>query len=417
MQDLPYEFPFEGPLRFAYQLGGFIKKFPTDGMSDSASKAAMDTLFRSIGEMAKSEEFSLFAYLASKKIASQIKSGLGDTATFRLSVDLLEHYRVFDLEVMYQAEQVAKQAYEQHAANGGDLTNWVPRLHANRHFETVQGKTPSWSSNLDWQIEASTPKYQLVDLFATYLINPDLLGVMKLSFERAIMIHHFRKSNVLRNLRKEVPEYLVSSGFTGTSMSMDQAIEGMLSNVQWLRHRDIHVANALYDKGRNGKVFVDSIEDKPWALNRITENLLRYKPNPVYLEGYLRMIVDLARHVGPNEAGQPIKAVARLLTLPGMADKLDMDAIVDQLVSTGLSDEALSAVMRMHEIHGLKSDEKAWVDALLSEGMHKELMQHLASTYPNKKVRLAKLNELQLLDGRIHAEDLMENVLAEDLGL
>ena len=240
---------------------------------------------------------------------------------------------------------------------------------------------------------------------------------MKLSLERAVMIHHFRKSNVLKNLQKEVPVFLVKSGLPKAGMTMDQAIEGMGSNVQWLRHRDIHVANALYDKGRNGKVFVDTIEDKSWALDRITENLLRYKPNPVYLETYLSMIVDLTRHVEPNESKQPIMAVARLLTMPGMTDKLDMDTIVERLVSTNLSDEALGAVMRMHEIHSLKIDEKAWADALLAEGLQKELMQHLASTYPNKKIRLAKLNELQLLDGRVNSEGLMENVLAEDLGL
>lgn len=417
MKNLPYEFPFDGSQRFVHQLGGFFKRFPADGMSDPANRAAMDTLFGSVREMAKSDEFSLFAYLACQQIAKLVKSGLGNPETFKLNVKLLERYRVFDLEVYQQAERVAKKAYSKHAAAGGDLTTWAPRLHANQHFETVRGDTPSWSNNLNWQIEAATPKYQLIDLLAAYLINPDLLGVMKLSLERAVMIHHFRKSNVLKNLQKEVPAFLVKSGLPKAGMTMDQAIEGMGSNVQWLRHRDIHVANALYDKGRNGKVFVDTIEDKSWALDRITENLLRYKPNPVYLEAYLSMIVDLTRHVEPNESKQPIMAVARLLTMPGMTDKLDMDTIVERLVSTNLSDEALGAVMRMHEIHSLKIDEKAWADALLAEGLQKELMQHLASTYPNKKIRLAKLNELQLLDGRVNSEGLMENVLAEDLGL
>jgi hypothetical protein len=417
MTDLPYTFPFSGGGLFESQLRNFINTFPDNGLSNPETRKAMDELFLSLKAMATDENYSYAGLLAIRTVADLMRYhfSTSETARFPRNLALLERYQFFDLKLLNQAKTHAKEAFSSHLKTGGTFTDWPARDKARDLFGKNKHEAPSWAESWDWNIEPVAPGYKLRQMLATYLVKPELLGVMRLSLERVLMIHHFRQSSVLKNLCKQSPALLEANQIKGHPVG--DALDMISQRVDWLRHRDAHIANALYEKGRNGKVFVDSIGDKRWALHRITEKLLQYKPNPDYLVPYVSMVLDLAEHLNADECDQPIKTVMHLLTLPLMADKLNIEDIASRAHSLDLHVEARLAVDQMQRINGLRKDEKKWVHALVDAGMKKDVLAHLSSKYYDKKLRMFKLNELGLLDDRKASQTLMADVLMEDLGL
>ncbi|AYG48363.1 hypothetical protein DV532_29410 (plasmid) [Pseudomonas sp. Leaf58] len=417
MTTLPFHFPFEGRSIFEYQLKSYLRGFPADGLQTASGQAEMDGVFESIRQMAGSPDYAYSAMMAARLIAEQLRSNLTDSSVegFAKHLQFLSRYRIFDHALISHIKTRAQEELATHCERGGTFADWQGRKNAEVLFGEVKHVAPQWSEGWGWQLEHSAPGYQLKQLLSAYLVDPDLLGVMKPSLERALALHHFRGSRVITQLAKECPELLVASGIEHRSMGT--AMEDILRRTDWLRHRDVHVANAIYGKNGPAKAYVDGIHDKRQALTRITEKVLSYRPDPRYLEAYLTMAVDLASHLEAEDNDQPIHTIARLLSLPDMVVGLDIEAITERLSALRLGDEALRTVMKMHELNRLLPDEKAWVQVMLDEGLKKEVLRHFAAQYPKEKDRMYKLNELNLLDDRAASKRLMQDVLMADLGL
>lgn len=420
MTTLPFHFPFEGRSIFENQLMNYLREFPADGLKTNSGQAEMDGVFESIRQMAGSLDYAYSAMLAARMVAEQLRSNLtkSNVEGFAKHLQFLSRYRIFDHALLKHTRTRAQEALATHCKSGGTFADWKGRQNAEALFGKVskaKQPTPQWSDGWGWQLEHSAPGYQLKQLVGAYLVDPNLLGVMKPSLERALALQHFRGSRVIAQLAKECPKLLVDNGIE--HRSMDRAMKDILARTDWLRHRDVHVANAIYGKNGPAKAYVDGIHDKRQALTRITEKLLSYRPDPRYLEAYLAMVVDLASHLEAEDNDQPIHAIARLLSLPDMVVGLDIEAITEKLSALRLGDKALRTVMKMHELNRLLPDEKAWVQVMLDEGLKKELLRHYTAQYPKEKDRMYKLNELNLLDDRAASRRLMQDVLMNDLGL
>jgi len=420
MTTLPFPFPFEGRSLFENQLRNYLRGFPADGLKTASGQADMDGVFESLRQMAGTPDYAYSAMLAARLVAEQLKSSLTDSNVegFAKHLQFLRRYRTFDHALLHLTKTRAKEALATHCESGGTFADWEGRQNAEVLFgkaSKAKHVAPQWGEGWGWQLEHSAPGYQLKQLLGAYLVDPDLLGVMKPSLERALALHHFRGSRVITQLAKECPELLVANGIE--HRSLDTAMKNILGRTDWLRHRDVHVANAVYGKNGPAKAYVDGIQDKRQALTRITEKVLSYRPDPRYLEAYLAMVVDLASHLEAQDNDQPIHTVARLLSLPDMVVGLDIEAITEKLSALRLGDETLRTVLKMHELNHLLPDEKAWVQVMLDEGLKKEVLRHFATQYPKEKDRMYKLNELNLLDDRAASRRLMQDVLMNDLGL
>jgi len=417
----PYPFPFQETFNFEFALTNYLHDFPVAGFANPTSLAEMDMLFNTLRLMAQDPDYAYSAVIAERHIIKHLKHGMRKAGGYPLakSLALLQRYQPLDYPIAAIALPLVKADYAQHLANRGSFEAWPGRVNALRLFkEHAQDTKPRFEERSGLEFTHITPVYELVKPVALYLVSPSFLGKYTTSLERALAINHYRQSNVLKNVKKEVPPLIAELGVE--AKDLDQTITEIIARWDWMKHRDVHLSNALYGKGRREKVglsMVNSIQNKQAVLERLTQALLSYKPNPELVENHAQMIFDLASHLPAQDTEEPLITLALLLISPEMADKLDLERVVEKFGALNLTDKALKTVSRILEINALKVDEKAWCHALLDMGLKREVMSYLEKTYPIKKDLMLRLDAYEIGKDTAKMRTLTEDVFMEDLGM
>ena len=417
----PYPFPFQETFNFEGALTSYLQDFPLAGFSNPDSLAEMDMLFSTLRQMAHDPDYAYSAVLSERHINKHLKMSMRRSSGNPLakSLALLQRYKPLDYPITAIALPLAKADYAKHLDNRGTFEAWAGRVNSLRLFKNdYQDTKPRFDERSGWEFTHISPVYELVKPVALYLISPSFLGKYTTSLERTLAINHYRQSNVLKNVKKEVPPLIAELGIE--AKDLDRAITDIIGRWDWMKHRDVHLSNALYGKGRrekSGLSIVNNIQNKGEVLEKLTQALLSYKPNPDLVETHAQMIFDLASHLPAEATEKPLITLALLLISPEMADKLDLERVVEKFGALNLTDKALKTVSRILEINALKVDEKAWCHALLDMGLKREVMNYLEKTYPIKKDLMLRLDDYEIGKDTAKMRTLTEDVFMEDLGM